>query len=167
MDEQSPDPIDRTLQRALKELEANPFGIITQRGYHELSKKLERQSERNEERFHRWFLSGLIAVAIIGLTSAAALAGFGVLLTKQGNVTNQIQMQRYGAVLDACLDQNVRHDKVIQAIDDAVAAVPPPPANQQRARESAKPFKLILEAAVPYTEDCRRAAKNRTEGSGK
>lgn len=160
-----PSQTNKTLESVLKDLEGNPFGIITQLGYQELSQKLDRQGEKNEERFHRWFLSGLIAIAIIGLTSAAALAGFGVLLTKQSGVTDEIQTQRYGSVLDLCLDQNERHDKVIKAIDDAVAAVPPPPAEQQRARESAKPFKLILEAAVPYTADCRKAAHDRVQGT--
>lgn len=162
MSEQDEQP---TLQGVLKDLEENPFGIITQLGYQELSTKLEKQADKNEERFHRWFLAGLIAVAIIGLTSAVALAGFGVLLTKQGSITDQIQMQRYSSVLDACLDQNERHDKVIVKIDEAVAQTPP--ARQRQAREGAKPFKLILEAAVPYTKDCREVARNRVKGVGR
>lgn len=92
-----------------------------------------------------------------------SLVGYGVLLDKQGSTTTAIQDQRYNLLLDSCLDQNKRHDKVIAKIDQAVAAVPPPPARQKRAREGAKPFKLILEAAVPHTKDCVVQARKRVE----
>lgn len=162
MNEEVPDRRSSTaLTELLQQLEEHPFGIITQTGYRELEKKISRHAEKIEGRFHRWFMGGLIAFAIIALTSAVALGGFSVLLTKQGNLTTKIQQQRYDSVLDACLDQNIRHDDVIKKIDDAVAEVPPPPARQRRAKESAKPFKLILEAAVPYTKDCRKLALSR------
>lgn len=149
------------LRELVERLEANPFGIITQTGYRELEKKIAKHSEKMEERFHRWFLGGLVAFGIIALTSAGALVGFSVLLTKQGNLTSKIQQQRFDSLLDGCLDQNLRHDDVIKKIDAAVAGTPPPPARQRRAKESAKPFKLILEAAVPHIDDCRQFARSR------
>lgn len=162
MSEEAP---ERRSSPGLRELVDNveelSFGIITQKGYRELEGKLGKHADKIEERFHRWFLAGLIAFSIIAITSAGALTGFGVLLTKQGNLTNKIQQQRYDSLLDACLDQNARHDDVVSKIDQAVAETPPPPARQKRAQESAKPFKLILEAAVPHTDDCRAFARSR------
>lgn len=159
---------DRFLNEFLENSEAFAFGIVTQQGYKELKQSLEAQTEKTEGRLHRWLVMGLIAFAIIGLTSSAALVGFGILLKKQNHITNaqsrvtgDIQRQRYTSLLDLCRDQNKRHDDVIKKIDDAVAAVPPPPARQRKARESAKPFKLILEAAVPHTKDCVAAARAR------
>lgn len=163
---------DKFLQEFLENSEAFAFGIVTQQGYKELKESLETQSKKTEERLHRWLVMGLVAFAIIGLTSSVGLVGFGLVLkkqnnitTQQGNVTNEIQQQRFDSLLDACKDQNIRHDRVISRIDKAVAAVPPPPARQRKARESAKPFKLILEAAVPYTKDCREYARHRVKGA--
>lgn len=167
MGDKPPDHTDQTLDGVLKELEEIPFGVITERGYKKIQEQIQTGFDRNDDRFHRWLTTGLVAFSLIALSSTVALAGFGVLLARQSTLTNEIQMQRYGSVLDACLDQNIRHDKVIKAIDDAVAAVPPPPEEQQRARESAKPFKLILEAAVPHTDDCREVARQRVEGEGR
>lgn len=126
------------------------FGIITQRGYQEL-----------QDQIHRWIVRGIVAFGIIGVMCSLSLVGFGILLTRQGNTTDTIQDQRYKSLLDACLDQNARHDRVFVKIDDAVAKTPPPPARQEAARRAAKPFKLILEAAVPYTKHCRAEAQDR------
>lgn len=153
---------DKTLREVIDNLAENPFGIITQRGYQELERKIDDYANEIENRFHKWLLGGIIAFAVIGLACTTSLVGFGVLLTNQGNATHEIQQQRYTAVLDSCLDQNVRHDNVIAAIDEAVAQTPK--ANRKRAKESAGPFKLILEAAVPYTMDCRALARNRVKG---
>lgn len=155
---------DKFLQEFLENSEAFAFGIVTQQGYKELKASLAEESKRTETRLHRWLVMGLIAFATIGLSSTVGLVLGGVVLKQQSNVTTEIQQQRYESIRDLCQDQNKRHDKVIKRIDKAVAAVPPPPARQRRARESAKPFKLILEAAVPYTEDCEAAARARVTG---
>lgn len=161
----SQDPrTNEVLQDLIENLDNHPFGIITQRGYAELQNQLKRQADKVEERFHRWLTMGLVAFGIIALGTTTALVGYGILLTKQGNITNRIQVQRYDSLLDSCLDQNQRHDAVIKKIDEVVAAVPPPPAKQKEAREGAKPFKLILEAAVPHTADCRKFAHGRVQG---
>lgn len=146
---------DPELREFIDGIEEHPFGIITQLGYHKL-----------KEHLRRAIVGGLVAISIVALTSTAALVGYGILLTKQGNITTEIQQQRFDSVYNTCLDQNHRHDKVVKRIDDAVAAVPPPPAKQKEAQENAKPFKLILEAAVPYTDDCYAYAKKRVEGQG-
>lgn len=155
---------DQSLSTLIEHLDELDFGIITARGYEKLEKKLDNHANGIENRFHRWFVGGLIAFALMGLACSGSLIGFGILLTEQGNLTNKIQQQRYDSLLETCENQNTRHDDVIKKIDDAVAEVPPPPARQRRAKESAKPFKLILEAAVPHTKDCRAYAHNRVTG---
>lgn len=144
---------DQTLRGLLESIDEHPFGIITQRGYQEL-----------EDTIKKWIFRGLVAFAVIGLACAISLVGFGILLTKQGNNTQEIQDQRYKATLDSCMDTNARHDNVILRIDDAVATTPK--AERKRAEEGAKPFKLILEAAVPFTKDCEAFARDRVEGKG-
>lgn len=152
------------LRLIFENIDQYAFGIITQHGYQELENKLSAHALEIERKFHKWFVRGLVAFGIMALCCSVSLIGFGFLLNSQGDVTDQIQAQRYSSLRDLCLDQNKRHDDVIAQIDDAVAAVPPPPARQRKARESAKPFKLILEAAVPYTDDCNAAARARVKG---
>lgn len=152
------------LRSLLEQLDDLDFGIITQLGYKRLEKKLDNHANVIEDRFHRWFVGGLIAFVIMGLVCTVSLIGFGVLLTKQGNLTEKIQEQRYESLLEGCENQNTRHDDVIAKIDKAVAETPPPPERQKRAKEASKPFKLILEAAVPHTKDCRAYAHDRVPG---
>lgn len=118
-----------------------------------------------EQRLNRFFIKALAAFAVIGLTSAIALLGFGLVLKAQARVSRQIQQQRYESLMIACESTNERHDNVIKKIDAAVAAVPPPPSRQKRARDGAKPFKLIITAAVPYTKDCDAVARKRVKGN--
>lgn len=154
MSEEQEQRNDAALRELLDNIEdgEHPFGIITQAGYREL-----------QEQIHTWIVRGLIGFAVIGLACAVSLVGFGILLTKQGNTTNSIQEQRYNAFLDSCLDTNDRHDKVIAKIDAAVANTP----KDQQDPKGVTAFKLILEAAVPFTEDCAGYAKSRVEGEGK
>lgn len=145
---------DEALRELLDNIEdgEHPFGIITQAGYREL-----------QEQIHKWIVRGLIGFGIIGLACAISLVGFGILLTKQGNTTNNIQNQRYNAFLDSCEDTNTRHDNVVAKIDAAVAKTP----KDQQDPKGVEAFKLILEAAVPFTEDCAGYAQSRVEGEGK
>lgn len=149
-EEQREDDSLRDLLENIEEGET-PFGIITQKGYREL-----------QDQIHTWIRRGLIAFAIVGIACGASIGGMSVLLTKQGNTTNEIQMQRFKSFLDICLDQNTRHNNVISRIDAAISVIPPP--KQAAAKEKAKPFKLILEAAVPYTDDCVQASEDRVKG---
>lgn len=92
------------------------FGIITQTGYRELENRLDAQARDIRERFHRWFLISLTAFAVVGLTSSIALVGFGLLLTKQGQFTSDIQQQRRDTINGQCLDQNNRHNDTVDRL---------------------------------------------------
>jgi hypothetical protein len=150
------------LEELIERIEEHPFGIITRKGYQELKKQISDYSEKIEDRFHRWFVIALTAFAVMSIATGISLVGFGILLARQSGITSQIQDQRYGALLDSCLDTNERHDNAFALIDKAIAAAPPERA--KRAQESSGPFKLIINATVPYTKDCRKLARERVQG---
>lgn len=147
------DQQQENLEKLTAKLDEHPFGIITQLGYQNL-----------EERIETWISRGLIAFSIIGLACALSLVGFGIVLSNQSDTTQKIQTQRYQVLLTNCLDQNERHNNVVQRIDDAVSVIPPP--ERERAEEKSKPFRLILDAAVPYRDDCPGYAHRRLKGRG-
>lgn len=126
----------------------------------ELSTELSAHADRIEGRLHKFFAKSLIVFAVLGLVSAGSLLGFGVVLKQQKDTTTIIQEQRYGSLLESCLDQNVRHDNVIKSIDDAIKTVP----KSKQDPKGNNLFKKILEAAVPYTSDCRVYARERVRG---
>lgn len=132
-------------------------------GYDELNAKINKKYEGLETRLEKFFSKALFAFAIIGMATAISLLGFGLVLNAQSDTAKTIQQQRYESLLNSCLDQNVRHDNVIKRIDEAVAGTPAP--QRKQAELSAKPFKLILEAAVPYTADCRVYSASRVRGA--
>lgn len=129
--------------------------------FDELKQELEEHADRIEVRIERFFRRALIALSILGVSSTIGLIGFGIVLKKQSNTSKQIQKQRFEVQVENCLDQNSRHDKVITKIDDAIAALPEK--RKARAEKNSQPFKLILEAAVPFTEDCIGVAQSRVK----
>lgn len=130
-------------------------------GWHqELREELEAYAKRGEERNRQFFSRALAAFAVMGIACAIALAGFGVVLDAQKRTTADIQDQRYQALLQNCLDINVRHDNTISRIDQAAKRTP----KKQRNPRGIKLFKYILEASVPYTKDCRVFARGRLRG---
>lgn len=133
--------------------------------FDELKVELQQHADRIEARLHRFFTMALVVLAVVGICSAVGLVGFGIVLKKQAQFSKDIQTQRFEVALDSCLDQNRRHDRVIESIDMAVAKTPK--AQLKQAQKSAGPFKLILEAAVPYTEDCVSLARSRVTAKGR
>lgn len=111
---------------------------------------------RNPSLAERVILKVLFAMLLIGATCAAGLFGFGLII-------DEIQNQRYEALVLTCEETNNRHDDVNKKIDEAVAAVPIGP-ERNRAEENAGPFRLIITAAVPKTEDCDEYASDRVKG---
>lgn len=130
-------------------------------GWHEeLKEELTAHADRIETRLRRFYSRALGAFAVIGIACAIALVGFGIVLDAQKTTTATIQNQRYESLLQNCLDTNVRHDNVIRRIDKAATSVP----KKRRDPQGLKLFKNILEAAVPYTTDCRLFARDRLRG---
>lgn len=128
--------------------------------YEDLKRELTEHAERIEHRLRRFYSRALGAFAVMGIACAIALAGFGVVLDAQGDTTQTIQQQRYDSILENCLDTNVRHDKVFKRIDDAAKKIP----KKKQDPAGIATFKIILEAAVPYTSDCRKFASSRLRG---
>lgn len=130
-------------------------------GWHvELKKELTAYAERIEGRLRKFYSRALGAFAIIGIASAVALVGFGIVLDAQKSTTETIQNQRYESLLQNCLDTNVRHDNVVKKIRTAETKVP----KAKRDPRGLALFQGILEAAVPYTSDCRSFARDRLRG---
>lgn len=115
-----------------------------------------------ERRLSTFFAKCLAIFAVLGITNAIALLGFGIVLGKQSDLTHQIQSQRYDALVTSCVETNQRNTDVNDRIDDAIKALPPK--GQARATAKAKPFRLILNAAVPYRNDCPSWARARLKG---
>lgn len=115
-----------------------------------------------EQRLRSFFAKCLAIFAVLGVTNAVALLGFGIVLGKESNLTDKIQRQRYDALLTSCVETNQRSTDVNDRIDDAIAKLPP--RNQKSARVKSAPFRLILSAAVPYRSDCSAYAEARVKG---
>jgi hypothetical protein len=169
-EERRKENLDRRRENFLRDFIENSelytFGIITQTGYRELQQQLERQAQEVQGRFHRWFIVGLIAYAIIALSSAVALAGFGIVLTDQNNTTTQIQQQRHDFTRSTCVDQNQRHDltgkKLIAATRQAIHRTPGRKAEIQRSSQTSL---TLIDALVPK-RNCEEVARKATEGRG-
>jgi hypothetical protein len=149
------------LKRFGDEIERRTVADRREQGWHEeLKEELTAHADRIETRLRRFYSRALGAFAVMGIACAVALVGFGVVLDAQKTTTQTIQSQRYDALLSNCLDTNVRHDNVIKRIDDAEKKVP----KKKRDPQGLALFKGILEAAVPYTSDCRKFARDRLKG---
>ena len=99
-------------------------------GYAELEQKLDDHAAAIAERFRKRYRGMLIAFSIIGLTSAFALVGFGIVLREQGEqqdrieelaesnreFANDIQAQREKSVRSQCEDQNARNTATSDAL---------------------------------------------------
>lgn len=124
------------------------------RGYRELAEEmkgeLQDHADRIEGRLHSFFARCLVTFAILGITSAGALLGFGVVLKNQKATTNQIQAQREEFIRRNCEDQNDRHDDTIEQFKIAAALVSKKhPEQAKQIRESVEQNLLIIKALVP------------------
>jgi len=131
-------------------------------GWHtELTEELTAYADRIDERLRRFYSRALGAFAVMGIACAVALVGFGVVVDAQKTTTESIQSQRYDALLQNCLDTNVRHDNAINKINAAARLTP----KKQKNPRGITAFKAIIEATVPYTSDCRVFAHSRLRGN--
>lgn len=148
--EERKDRKERFLKDFFENSELYTFGIITQTGYRELEDRLNTHARSVSDRFHRWFVISLVAFSIISLSSAAGLVGFGVLLKKQGNTTDEIQQQRRSFVQSACEDQNSRHDDTSKKLIHAMnVAIKRNPARREQIRQSSQVSLGLIDALVP------------------
>lgn len=117
-------------------------------GYEELAAKLDAHALEIEKRFTKWFRAGLVIVAVIGLSSAIALFGFGYAL-------REIQQQRR----DVCNSQNNRHDNAIKQFRrEAARAIIENPELENRIRSSFEGNLRIINALIPK-QDCSKTTE--------
>lgn len=119
-----------------------------------LQTKFDELALATAKRIREFFVKALMAIAIIGLSSAIALFGFGIVLRELNSTDNQIQNQRFNTLYDICVDQNERHNK---AIGEAKKILP------MRAHDTV--FRLV-DQLVPYIEDCFEYTRDRVKGGG-
>jgi len=82
-------------------------------GYRELEVQVDSHFEKLATKMERFMSQATIAFAIIGITSAIAIFGFGFVLKEHRDITQRIQEQRRNAIRTACQAQNSRHDTTI------------------------------------------------------
>lgn len=117
-----------------------------------------------ELRLRTFFSKMLGVMVVLGVSNAIALLGFGIVLGKESDLTDKIQRERYDALVTNCAETNQRYKDVNSRIDDAIAKLPPK--GQKAAETKARPFRLIISAAVPFTQDCPAYAESRVKGNG-
>lgn len=127
-----------------------------------LEERLHEFFDLVQERLRSFFAKCLMIFAVLGVSCAAGLLGFGIVLRKQSDLTDQIQAQRYDAVLSSCNETNSRNIDVNSKIDDAIAHLPAK--RRDKAEKQSQAFRLIISASVPLTRDCYAYAKNRVQG---
>jgi len=135
---------------------------LQQRENKKLEVWLEEHNAQVQAQFSRWLKRGLIAFGIIAVCVTVALIGFGLSLKNQNDLSNDIQQQRFDTLVQFCQDTNQRNNNVNKEIDKAIHDLPEE--QQPRANERADPFRLIINAAVPYHENCTEEARNLVKG---
>jgi cell division protein FtsX len=118
-----------------------------------IEKKLDDHIKANADRLRRFFAKALAAFAVLGITSALGLLGFGVVLKNEGRTTDEIQQQRFQVVLDNCVSQNARHDRTIVRAKSLSG-------QQQRV------IGLLVDELQPFVKDCEKQARDRVQGLG-
>lgn len=143
--------------------EAYSFGIITQRGYKELKEEFDAHAHEIQQRFRRWLILGMVAFACVALTSSAALVGFGFLLAKQSDTTNQIQNQRKTSIRTNCEDQNGRHDRTTDGIRQAMRfAIKQHPQRAAQIKQNTQVSIGLIDLLAPH-QDCEELVKRATQ----
>jgi hypothetical protein len=135
--------------------------------FKELTKQeLEKFYAEIRQVLRRFFFRALVVCAIIGLTSAVGILGFGLVLRKQSNLTEDIQGQRYEVTYNTCKDQNDRHDDTIALLDQLAkkAVKRASPEERKQIAQSIASSKLLIDALAPRISDCTALAKSRVKG---
>lgn len=122
-------------------------------GFKELEEMIENHMDAVTTRLRGFFSKALFGFAVLGLTSAFALFGFGLTLSQQGETSDKIQQQRYDTVYDNCRDQNRRHNR---AIAKARKILP---------SEAQQTVKILVDELQPYNDNCGKLAASRVKGT--
>lgn len=107
------------------------------RDYDNLVNDLEDHITGTDRRLRKFFIGALAVLAIIGFSTAASIAGFGIVLHEQQQTSDQqqktakqlaklvvqnkqftkdIQKQRRESIREACREQTRKHDKTVNAL---------------------------------------------------
>ena len=133
-------------------------------GYADLEKKLDDHAEKLDKRLAAFIRQGMIVFGILALTNTISLVGFGILLSKQGQTTADIQTQRRESILRSCLEQNVRHDNTINQLKIITAAnLKQRPKEASKIKESVAPTIALIDALAPKKE-CAKLVKESVDG---
>lgn len=157
------------------------------REYDDANAALDLHIKENDQRLRRFFKGALIALSIIGLATAIALAGFGIVLDNQQETSDQlkvlvkqskklaldnkafaaeIQQQRRDSILESCTAQNKRHDGSVAALvkgSDEDQANAPNEAARKEIRRRRDVTIALLDALAPV-EDCQQKVKEAVKG---
>lgn len=134
-------------------------------GWHdEVLDELNRHADRIETRLRRFFARALIAFAVIGFSSALALAGYGYLLRQQHKTTNQIQAQRRESIMRACTEQNVRHNATLKVIDQLLDDAAKKNPKQKKVLAEARTQNMLLINALTPLQNCKKLVKASLNG---
>lgn len=143
--------------------------------YEDLETKLDGHISQIEMQFKRWFLRGLVAFAVIAVTSGVALIGFGIVLNEQQKTSDQlevlveqnehfaldIQQQRRDTILAECEMTNARNKATQTALkqgsDQDIANAPTQAAKQEIMRR--RDVTVALINAVLPVQDCQSLVK--------
>lgn len=82
----------------------------------ELAKQFANHVDEIDRRLRYFYTRALVAFAVIGITSALAIFGFGYVLSQQTDKGKEIQKQRKAFAQEACHETNDRHDRATAAL---------------------------------------------------
>lgn len=120
--------------------------------YDELVKRLDDHTVAVERRLHRFFAKALAIFAIIGITSAVALLGFGIVLDK-------FKDTRADYVRDSCRAQNERNKDTIKAFHEEANRLKKQFPEQAAGIDAGVRSNLRLINTLQPRQDCDRLAK--------
>lgn len=134
--------------------------------FEHLDEKIDDRFGVLTDRLAHFIKRAIVGFAIIGLTSALALAGYGYLLREQHKTTNEIQQQRKETILRSCTEQNGRHNATIKVLDKVLSdTVKSNPKLKAQVKDSRAQNLLLINALVPV-QNCSQLVKAATEGVG-
>jgi len=123
--------------------------------YDALDAKIDKRFDILTDRISRWIKKCIVGGAVLGLGCALGLLGLGL-------VVKLVQDQRLSVLVTSCQNTNERNKKTNEAIDNAILLLPE--ASRAKARTDSAPFRLIINATVPFTDDCDAYAHRRLKG---